>query len=140
MADCKIAVIGMSRGSELALLAGALLEPIGPVVVFAPSGICWAGLGAHGPVGAPAWRFSGNDIPCTGMHPGGLPLPRPASKAPVVLRPFYEAFLGDRDIIRAAEIPVEQVKGPVLMVSGGPTRCGRPPTWPTPETPKPERA
>src|SRR5215469_15519787 len=67
VADGKITVIGMSRGSELALLAGALLEPISPVVAFAPSGVCWAGLGPRGPLDAPAWRFRGNDIPCAGM-------------------------------------------------------------------------
>lgn len=118
VADREIAVMGMSRGSELALLAGALLEPIGPVVAFAPSGVCWAGLGPHGPVGAPAWRFGGEDIPCAGVVPGGLPLPAAASGSAIALRPYYDAFLADQAMIRAAEIPVEQVNGPILMVSG----------------------
>lgn len=48
---------------------GALLEPVGPVVAFAPSGVCWAGLDAHGPVAALAWRFGGYDIPCAGLRP-----------------------------------------------------------------------
>jgi len=118
VAHAPVGVIGMSRGSELALLAGALLQPIGPVVVFAPSGVCWAGLGPHGPADAPAWRFGGDDVPCAGVYPGGLPLPAATPGAPIALRPYYEAFLADQAVIRAAEIPVEQVKGPILMVSG----------------------
>jgi dienelactone hydrolase len=118
VADRKIAVMGMSRGSELALLAGAMLEPIGPVVAFAPSGVSWAGLGPHGPVSAPAWRIGGADIPCAGMHPSGLPMPAATSGSAIALRPIFEAFLADDAMIRAAEIPVEQVRGPILMVSG----------------------
>jgi dienelactone hydrolase len=118
VADRPIGAMGMSRGSELALLAGALLDPIGPVVAFAPSGVCWSGLGPHGPLGEPAWRFGGEDIPCAGIRSGGLPLPAAADGDPIALTPFYRAMLADRAAIRAAEIPVEQVKGPILMVSG----------------------
>jgi len=118
VADRAVAAMGMSRGSELALLAGALLEPIGPVVAFAPSGVCWAGLGPHGPVGAPAWRFGGEDIPCAGMHPDGLSIRAATNGAPIALTPYFQAMLADRADVRAAEIPVEQVKGPILMVSG----------------------
>jgi dienelactone hydrolase len=116
VADRKIAVLGMSRGSELALLAGALLESIGAVVAFAPSGVCWAGLG--GPAGTPAWRFEGHDIPCAGVRRAGQPLPAAAPGSPVATRPFFEALLTDHDVIRAAQIPVERVKGPILLVSG----------------------
>jgi len=118
VADRKVAVMGMSRGSELALLAATMLDSIGPVVAFAPSGICWAGLGPHGPVGAPAWRFGGDDIPCAGMYPGGLPVPAVTSGSAIGLRPYFEAFLADHAMISAAEIPVEQVKAPILLVSG----------------------
>ena len=119
VAPGPIAVMGQSRGSELALLAGALLEPIGPVVAFTPSGVCWAGIGAHGPVTAPAWRFRGDDIPCADIGPAGTRLPAGAHVGPVIsMRPRFEAMLRDRDAVRAAEIPVERVKGPILMVSG----------------------
>lgn len=118
VADREIAVMGMSRGSELALLAGALLEPIGPVVAFAPSGVCWAGLGPRGPVGAPAWRFGGDDIPCAGVYAGGMPLPAAVPGTAIALRPYYQATLADDTATGAAEIPVERVKGPILLVSG----------------------
>jgi len=75
-------------------------------------------LDAHGPVAAPAWRFGGDDIPCAGLRPTGHPLPAAAPGSPIALRAVFEAMLRDRDMIRAAEIPVERVKGPILMVSG----------------------
>src|SRR5215471_706883 len=113
IADRTIAVLGMSRGSELALLSGALLETVGAVVAFAPSGVCWAGLGPRGPVGSPAWRFGGEDIPCAGVVPGGVTIPAAAPGSAIALRPYYDAFLADQAMIRAAEIPVEQVNGPI---------------------------
>ena len=54
VAPAAVGVIGASRGSELALWAGALLDTIGAVVAFAPSGISWSGLDAAGPVDAHA--------------------------------------------------------------------------------------
>src|SRR5258706_11379866 len=50
VAGDKVAVMGISRGSELALLSSVLVERVGPVVAFAPSGISWSGLGPRGPV------------------------------------------------------------------------------------------
>lgn len=42
---------------------------------------------------------------------------RARSESAVALRPYYEAMLAD-EAMAAAEIAVEQVKGPILMVSG----------------------
>jgi dienelactone hydrolase len=111
-----VAVMGMSRGSELAFLAGAVLDHVGAVVAFAPSGVCWPGLGPRGPVAAPAWTFRGQSLPYVARGtkpPDGIP-----SEGPFALRPLYERALEDKDAIRAAEIPVERTKGPILMVSG----------------------
>jgi dienelactone hydrolase len=49
VAPGTVGVMGVSRGSELALWAGALLDTIGAVAAFAPSGVSWAGLDAGGP-------------------------------------------------------------------------------------------
>jgi dienelactone hydrolase len=111
-----VAVMGISRGSELAFLAGALLDRVGAVVAFAPSGVCWPGLGPHGPVAAPAWMFRGQSLPYVAMEtkpPDGL-----LSEGPFALRPMFERALEDKAAIHAAEIPVERTKGPILMVSG----------------------
>jgi dienelactone hydrolase len=112
-----VAVMGMSRGSELALLASVLVDHVGPVVAFAPSGISWAGLDAHGPVDASAWTYRGREIPYlpigAAARMGQLP-----TNNPLALRPAFEAALQDEAAIKRAEIPIEEVKGPILMVSG----------------------
>jgi dienelactone hydrolase len=112
VAPGAVAVIGQSRGSELALLAGALLDGVGPVVAFAPSGVCLAAIDAYGPVDAPAWRFRGDDLPYLRMRTSAAP----ASSAELMA--LHTDALADRDQVLAAEIPVERLGGPVLMVSG----------------------
>lgn len=111
-----VGVMGISRGSELALLAGVLLDRVGPIVALAPSGISWCGLGAAGPVDAPAWTFRGEPIPYAAMTDGATP-PTFAT-GPVALRPMFDTALGAPTTWAHAEIPVEQASGPILLVSG----------------------
>jgi dienelactone hydrolase len=113
-----VAVMGMSRGSELALLASTLLDHVGPVVAFAPSGVSWAGLDAGGPVDAPAWTFRGDPIPHVPIGAGVGAGQDPSSTEPLALRSAFERALRDEVAIGGAEIPVERAKGPILMVSG----------------------
>ena len=112
-----LAVMGMSRGSELALLASVLVGHVGPVVAFAPSGISWDGLDSQGPVDAPAWIYRGEEIPYAHIgaeaRMGLLP-----TQDPLALRPAFETALRDEAAISRAEIPIERAKGPILMVSG----------------------
>jgi dienelactone hydrolase len=63
VADGPVGVMGISRGSELALLASVLVDAVGPVVAFAPSGLSWSALGPQGPFDAPAWTFRGEPSP-----------------------------------------------------------------------------
>jgi dienelactone hydrolase len=121
-----VAVMGVSRGSELALLAGALLDGVSAVVAVAPSGVSWCAIQPSGIVDAPAWTFRGEDIPYAprfGAFAAGAasapPPPAGALGAPVVLRPVFEAALRDEEAVAAAEIPVERIDGPILLVSGG---------------------
>lgn len=120
VAGDTVAVMGISRGSELALLAGALLDRIGPVVAFAPSGISWSALGPAGPIDAPAWTFRGTPIPyATTADPAALGLQmNPSLGEPFALRPVFEAGLAEPTRWSDAEIAVEDVKGPILLVSG----------------------
>ena len=116
----SVGVIGMSRGSELALLASVLLDGVGPVVAFSPSGISWSGIGAAGPVESPAWTFRGDGIPYARMTTAPPELLRPPSPdpPPIALRPIFETALADPALWRDAEIAVECAKGPILLVSG----------------------
>lgn len=110
-----VGVIGISRGSELALLAGVLIDGVGPIVAIAPSGISWSGIGAGGPVDAPAWTFRGEPIPYAAMSGGTLPA---FSDGAVGLRPVFEAALADPATWTHAEIAIERATGSMLLVSG----------------------
>lgn len=117
VAPDTVAVMGQSRGSELALLASALVDGVGPVVAFAPSGVSWGGLDAGGPVDAPAWTFRGDAIPYAGIGAAARPGVVPTDD-PLALRPAFVSALEDEAAVHRAEIPVERAKGPILMVSG----------------------
>lgn len=114
-----VGVMGMSRGSELALLASVLLDGVGPVVAFSPSGVVWSGLGTAGPVDRPAWTFRGEAIAYAHTTAASELLRPPAAGAPpLALRPMFDAALADPARWCDAEIAVEHAKGPILLVSG----------------------
>lgn len=113
----KVAVLGHSRGSELALWAGALLDSIGAVVAFAPSGISWAGIDAGGPADAPAWAFRGRPLPYAPIGAAAKVAAAPAD-GPVALRGAFEPVITDPVLFGHAVIPVEAIRGPILFVSG----------------------
>jgi len=117
VAPGTVGVLGASRGSELALWAGALLETVGAVTAFAPSGVSWSGLDAGGPVDAPAWTFAGRPLP---YAPVGAPanVSQAPTAGPVALRAAFEPVLADPGRFEPAVIPVEDIRGPVLFVSG----------------------
>ena len=57
-------MIGLSRGSELVLLAAALTpDHVGPVVVSVGSGVAWGAWGPGTDVLETAWRFGGEPVP-----------------------------------------------------------------------------
>jgi dienelactone hydrolase len=113
----KVAVLGHSRGSELALWAGALLDSVGAVVAFAPSGISWGGVNAGGPADGPAWAFRGRPLPHAAIGDSAKAAAAPAS-GPAALRAAFEPVLADPARFEHAVIPVETIRGPILFVSG----------------------
>lgn len=114
-----VAVMGMSRGSEIALWSGVLLDTVNAVVAFSPSGIGWSGLNAAGPVDRPAWTFRGEPIPYAAIGDAArLRLDIAPSNAPLALRGAFDAVLEHPAAYQPAVIPVERIGGPVLCVSG----------------------
>ena len=60
----RVGIVGMSRGSELALLAAAQSpERFGAAVGIAPSGVVNAGYGPDGPGGTSGWTLNGEAVP-----------------------------------------------------------------------------
>jgi dienelactone hydrolase len=119
----RIALMGGSKGAELALLLAATFpKDICAVVAYKPSSVVWAGLPQN-----PADNFQG---PKSSWTLNGEPLPfvngaftfdllKLLAGQDAALRSSYEEGLKDEAAVAAALIPVEKIKGPVLLISGG---------------------
>jgi dienelactone hydrolase len=91
--DSRIAVLGTSRGGELALQLGSIFPRIGAVVAYVPANVRIASCCRE--TGGPAWTWQGRALPYV--------TPRQKSNAMAS---------------SAAAIEVENTKGPNLMISG----------------------
>lgn len=119
----RIGIYGGSKGAELALLAAATFPQLTAVVATKPSSVVFSGLFYGQTEPAPSsWSYQGVPFPyVNGVVPAvvketiarDLSANRPASYAPEYLAQLKNATNGD-----AATIPVERIKGPVLLVSG----------------------
>jgi acetyl esterase/lipase len=120
--DGRLAVVGASRGGELALLLSATLpQLIGPVVAYSPSSVVWVGLDFTQPSGVArsSWSYRGQPFPY---------LTFPANVGPshsergLSMLPLTEAALDDQDAVERAAIATERARDPLLLVSGGDDR------------------
>ncbi len=97
-----LVVMGLSRGAELALLTATIRPRITGVVAFSPSSVRWSA--ANDPSGlAPAWVRAGRAFPYAA---------RPARS-----NADFGRLLANPAIVRRATIPVERIKGHILLVS-----------------------
>lgn len=118
----RIAIVGGSRGSELALSAAAQYSELRAVVAMKPSHVVWEGTSARGYPDGPSFTVGGKPLPYLknhisvgfGWHYVGHWL----SKSPLALTPMFLDSLADRESAARAEIPVERINGPVLFLSG----------------------
>lgn len=118
-----VAVVGRSRGGELALLLGATFPVVDAVVAFVPSGIVHAGIhrgGATWHTDVPAWTLGGEPVPFLAHLREGAASAAPsgAETAPIACTPHYAADLADWEAIGRATIAVERTGGPILLLSG----------------------
>ena len=114
-----LAVIGRSRGAELALLLGSRLPCIRAVVAYCPSSIVWNGLRNDVPAELPAWCDANGPIPFLSLTSPELSEVRTRifQTGPVALSPLFDAAL-DLPIPPDTVIPVEKTNGPILLISG----------------------
>ncbi|SRR5579884_4072127 len=127
VADRPVGVMGTSRGGELALLLGATFPDIAAVVGYVPSGVVWAAVPGGDRGGRrPAWTYRGEPVPFVSSH-DPRQTDEPASPEPLALTPVFLRALEDRPAVGAAEIPVERINGPVLVISGQDDQM-----WPSP--------
>ncbi len=117
----NLGVVGTSRGGELALLLGATFPQIKAVVAYAPSHVVWEGIpggSEHGAELRAAWTYRGGPVPF--MSEPLDPDQRKKALAPdsAVYTPLFVLRLKNADAAQRAAIQVENIQGPVLLVSG----------------------
>ncbi len=102
----KIVLMGESRGGELVLQLAALRRDVGGVIAYVPSHLRWGAVSAEDRA---AWTL------------GGKPLPYLRDQGPqsgrTMMEAFLEALARPAAEIEAASIPVEKIRGPVLLLS-----------------------
>jgi dienelactone hydrolase len=110
----SLAVLGTSKGAEAALLLAAHDPRLRAVVAYAPSAVAWSCI-CPDPQ-APSWTFGGRPVPF--IAGGADPAYRPPQGSPIHPVVNYRYRLHDSAAVRRAEIPVERIHGPVLLVAG----------------------
>ncbi len=120
-----IGILGVSRGAELALLLGSTFPQVRTIVAYAPSSVAWAASGRDKSTGEliPCWTWRGKPVPFAPLPLRGFmwrsAFPVVALKRPVMFRNLFRAGLRNREAVERAAIPVEKIRGPILLISGG---------------------
>jgi dienelactone hydrolase len=120
----RLVVMGASRGGELALLLGATFPEIRGVIAYVPSGVTWPGIGRqYSPQPRASWTWRGKPV---AFVPPAPPTAAEATGGAIAFTPWFLECLKDSDAVTQAEIAVEKINGPVLMLSGKDDRM-----WPS---------
>ncbi|MCZ6704195.1 MAG: hypothetical protein O6940_14290, partial [Ignavibacteria bacterium] len=105
----KILVWGNSKGGELALLLASRYKQIEGVIASVPSSVVFQGIGAS----SSSWSYKGEPIPFVPYAP--------YDQSKVVNREYremYELSLKQTAAVEKAAIKVENINGPILLLSG----------------------
>lgn len=104
-------LLGASKGAELALLLASRSRDISGVIAISPSSVVFQGIPESFWPPRSSWTLSGHPVPFVpydvsgGIDPSGF-------------RSLYERSLSHEPVVRRAVIPVEQINGPILLLSG----------------------
>lgn len=101
----QVGVYGVSKGGELALLSASHFDIFGPTVSISGSGIVWESISRFS--SSSSWSYQGEPVPYV-----------PYSSASSTYS-MYSLEDVSEETIKNATIPVENINGPVLTVSGG---------------------
>jgi dienelactone hydrolase len=116
----RLIITGASRGGELSLLLGATFPLFKAVVANVPSSQVWSGFGGEDGYSKPAWTYHGEPIffYTPNDEEETDTVSTQAVQEPISLTPMFLKSLEDEEFIRASTIPVENIKGPILLISG----------------------
>ena len=105
-----IAVIGGSRGADLALLLASYYSDIDLVVGMSASHAVFPGHTQH--FTSSCWTFKGQDLPFIPVNDAAVPFLMKGE-----LRGTFSAMMRDSVAEQKALIRVERIKGPILLLS-----------------------
>ena len=121
----RVAIIGSSRGTELALLVAGLNQEVRAVIVYGTSVTTGGGLTTSGePHREAAWTLGGQPLPVMQIRPSPEALAQFRRPDPVRLRLLFEPALSDVQAVGRAAIPVENIRADVLIISGTDDQMG----------------
>jgi uncharacterized protein len=106
----KIAIIGGSRGADLALLLGSYYKDINCVVSIVGSNAVFPGHTTH--FSTSCWTYQNKELPFVPVNEEAVPFLINRD-----LRGTFEAMLKDTISVEKAVIKVEQINGAVLFLS-----------------------
>lgn len=114
----KIGVDGMSKGSEMALVAASMFPDISCVVARVPSYFVSEGLAGSGkskaPSGTSCWSYKGKDLPYAPYRSRTFNLMEMVRKEKEL---HIISFNKDKEVRPEDIIPVERIKAPILLLS-----------------------
>ena len=106
----KIAVIGGSKGGELALLLASHFDDITCVVAIVPCHVAFPGLTSH--LSTSSWTYQGKEVPYVPVSEETVP-----ALIKRDLRLAFDTMLKDTVAVEKALIKVEEINGSVLLLS-----------------------
>jgi dienelactone hydrolase len=109
----KLGVMGWSKGGELALLLASRFSELRAVVAYVPSHVVWQGIGYGS-----SWTYKGEPLPYVPYKPGAGGYDPQNPTNPINLGELYLGSLDNQEAVAQASIPVEDINGPVLLISG----------------------
>ena len=106
----KVAIVGGSRGADLALLLGSYYEDINAIVALAPSHAVFPG---HTQTfDSSCWTFAAKELPYIPVNDAAVPFLIKGD-----LRGTFAAMMTDTIAEKKALIQIEKINGPILLVS-----------------------
>ncbi len=127
----RIGLVGGSKGGELVLLLASRYDDFQAVIAWTPAAHVWEGLSqayfAKDYVPRSSWSFGGQPLPFVGFKA------RPEDKEKELAGelnsyvPLHRRAMTEngRDVLAKAAIPVEEIRAPILLISGTEDQ-----TWP----------
>ena len=114
----RIGVDGMSKGSEMALVAASMFPELSCVIARVPSHFVSEGLSGSGknkgPSGTSCWSYRGEELPYAPYRSRSFDLLSVLLKEKEL---YIISFNRDKDVTPETVIPIERIKAPILLLS-----------------------